>query len=189
MVNLSPSARVALACLSLCLSGLLFMPNLRTFQAHRLQRAAEEHQLWGRLGAAQASLERALELTPLDAALYRKLGDLGRVRLRWRSGAAVQDETVAAYATATALNPLDGELFADYAEALLGAQRYEAAHRALTEAFRRDPNNANFHTLRGRLAEAEGDLTGALNAYRHAETIKPSRERQAHIEVLEARGN
>lgn len=188
-VNLPPAARVALLLLSVYLAGSLFIPNLRSYGAHRLVLAAEDHQLWGRLGEAQESLQEALSLTPLDAELYRTLGDLETVRYQWQADPLAQERTLAAYATSTALNPLDGKLFAAYAEALLQAERFEASHAALTEALRRDPNNAVYHTLRGRLAETEGNLEVALSAYRRAEGIKPSAERQARIEELAARGN
>lgn len=188
-LTLPGAARVVLLLLSLCAAALLLMPNVRAYQAHRLSREAEAQQLWGRLEAAQASLRQALGLTPLDADLYRQVAELESRRAHWRAYAAAREQALAAYATATALNPLDGKLFAAYAEALLQAERFEAAHAALAEALRRDPNNANFHTLRGRLAEAEGDFETALGAYRRAEAIKPNPERQAHLEELLARGN
>ena len=166
---LNPAARAALFLLSLGL-------------------AAAEHQEWGRLEAAGAALQRALRLTPHDAELYRTLGDLEAARFRWRKDPAAQEAALAAYATAAALNPLDGRLYAAYAEELLRAGRFGAAHAALALAFGRDPNNALYSTLRGRLAEAEGNIEGAVNAYRRAETIQPDAERGARLEELLSRG-
>ena len=80
------------------------------------------------------------------------------------------------------------EVYAAYAEELLRAGRFGAAHAALALAFGRDPNNALYHTLRGRLAEAEGDVGGAVKAYRRAETIQPDAGRGARLEALLTRG-
>ena len=64
----------------------------------------------------------------------------------------------------------------------------DPAHAALAAALERDPNNALYHTLRGRLAEAEGDLGGAIKAYRRAEAIQPNAERGARLGKLLTRG-
>lgn len=185
---LNPAARAALFLLSLGLAALLLVPNVRGYGAHRLTLAAADHQEWGRLEAAGAALRRALGLTPHDAELYRTLGDLEAARFRWRKDPAAQEAALAAYATAAALNPLDGRLYAAYAEELLRAGRFGAARAALALALERDPNNALYHTLRGRLAEAEGDLGGAVKAYRRAEAIQPDAERGARLEALLSRG-
>ena len=185
---LNPAARAALFLLSLGLAALLLVPNVRGYGAHRLALAAAEHQEWGRLEAAGAAVQVALRLTPQDAELYRTLGDLEAARFRWRKDPAAQEAALAAYATATALNPLDGRLYAAYAEELMRAGRFGSAHAALTSALERDPNNALYHTLRGRLAEAEGGLEGAIKAYRRAEAIQPNAERGARLEELLTRG-
>ena len=187
-LTLNPAARAALFLLSLGLAALLLIPNVRGYGAHRLMLAAAEHQEWGRLEAAGTALRRALSLTPHDADLYRALGDLEAARFRWRKDPAAQEAALAAYATGAALNPLDGRLYAAYAEELLRAGRFGAAHAALALAFGRDPNNALYHTLRGRLAEAEGDVGGAVKAYRRAETIQPDAGRGARLEALLTRG-
>lgn len=186
--TLNPAARAALFLLSLGLAALLLIPNVRGYGAYHLVNAAAAHESWGRLEAARADVQRALSLTPHDADLYRTLGDLEAARFRWRKDPAAQEAALAAYATATALNPLDGRLYAAYAEELLRAGRFGAAHAALAAALKRDPNNALYHTLRGRLAEAEGDPGGAVDAYRRAEAIQPDAARGVRLEELLSRG-
>lgn len=183
------SARIAALVFGVMLAALLFVPSLLSYRAHRLLLASEDHISWGRLDEAQGSLLRATELTPLDAELREALGDIERARSRWRNDPATRDRALAAYATATALNARDASLFASYAEALVEAERYAAAHEALAEALSRDPNNAAHHVLRGRLAEAEGRPEAALTAYRRAQVIKPNAQLEALIEDLAAGGN
>ena len=190
MVLILPAAaKPVLFLLSLALAALLLVPNVRSYSAHRLGLGAEEHLSWGRLEAAATSLQRAVERTPGDAERYRELGELEASRYRWRNLPAAQDAALAAYATAVSLNPADGNNHAAYAEALLSAERFSAAHEALAEALERDPNNAVYHTLRGRLAEAEGHREEAICAYRRAEAINPDAERQRRLEELLARGD
>lgn len=188
-LSLPHSARVAVFVFGVTLAALLFVPSLQSYRAHRLLGASEDHISWGRLEEAQGSLRRSLSFTPLDAELHEALGDIERARSRWRGDPATRDRALAAYATATALNPRDGSLFAAYAEALIGAERPAAAHEALSAALERDPNNATYHALRGRLAEAEGRPEEALTAYRRAQTIKPNPQLEALIEALSAGGN
>lgn len=187
-MQLSPSARLAVFLGGLTLAALLFVPSLQSYRAQRLLEASEEHISWGRLDEARDALLRAAALTPLDAVLREALGDIERARSRWRGDPAALERALAATATATALNPLDGSLFAGYAEALIRAERYAAAHEALSAALERDPNNAAYHALRGRLAEAEGRPEAALAAYRRAQTIKPNSQLEALITAL-SRGN
>jgi tetratricopeptide (TPR) repeat protein len=183
------SARVAALLIGVTLAALLFVPSLQSYRAHRLLGASEDHISWGRLEEARDALLRAATLTPLDAELCEALGNIERARTRWRGDPATRDRALAAYATATALNARDGSLFAGYAEALIGAERYAAAHEALSGALERDPNNAAYHALRGRLAEAEGQPEAALAAYRRAQTIKPNSQLEALIAALSAGGN
>jgi len=182
-------ARVAAFVFGVTLAALLFVPSLVSYRAHRLLKASEDHISWGRLDEARDSLLRATELTPLDAELREALGDIEQARSRWRSDPATRDRALAAYATATALNARDASLFASYAEALVGAERYAAAHEALSAALSRDPNNAAYHVLRGRLAKAEGRPDAALTAYRRAQAIKPNAQLETLIETLAAGGN
>lgn len=188
-MQLSLSARLAVLLGSLTLAALLFVPSLQSYRAHRLLEASEEHISWGRLDEARAALLRAVTLTPLDAELREALADIERARSRWRNDPATRDRALAAYATATALNARDASLFASYAEALIGAERYAAAHEALAGALARDPNNAAYHVLRGRLAEAEGRPHTALTAYRRAQAIKPNAQLETMIETLAAGDN
>lgn len=183
------TARVAVFLFGVTLAALLFVLSLLSYRAHRFVLASEDHVSWGRLEEAQGSLRRAVELTPLDAELHEALGDIERALSRWRGDPATRDRALASYAIATALNPRDASLFASYAEALMGAERYAAAHEALDGALGRDPNNASYHALRGRLAEAEGRPVAALAAYRRAQTIKPNPQLEALIEVLVTGGN
>lgn len=188
-MQLSLSARLAVLLGGLTLAAMLFVPSLQSYRAQRLLEASEEHISWGRLDEARDALLRAATLTPLDAELREALGDIERARTRWRDDPAAREHALAAYATATALNPRDALLFASYAEALVEAERYAAAHEALAGALSRDPNNAAYHALRGRLAEAKGRPEEALAAYRRAQTIKPNSQLEALIAALSAGGN
>jgi tetratricopeptide (TPR) repeat protein len=182
---LPSSARVVALLVGVALAALIFVPSLHRYRAHQLTQEAETHLAWGRLEAAQESVQQALTLTPLDAGLHKTLGDTLQRQVQWRQDPVAREAALAAHAAATALNPLGADLFAAHAEALMHAGRFPAAHAALAQALARDSNSAFLHTLAGRIFEAEGQPGRAAEAYQQAHAIKPSRDLEARLAALQ----
>ncbi|UCH26295.1 MAG: hypothetical protein JSV66_01210 [Trueperaceae bacterium] len=167
------SLRVVVLLFTLLLASVLAIRTIRSYSSHLLAQQAETDIGWGRLEQARSHLERAVSLTSLDPARRVELARVEGALARWRDSEAARERQLVELAAATRLNPLDGELWAGYGAALTRAERYEAADDALGEALERDPRNAYYWGLIGRLREAEGRFEEALSAYRTAEEIRP----------------
>lgn len=121
----------------------------------------------GRLAAAKAAFEGAIRIDSGCAEAWRGLGLLA-------ADAGARDAAVNILARAAALAPGDFESRALYAKALQHAGREEAACGEWRAICERWPEDSNCWESLGILQQAIGNAEDAAQAYRRAETLRPS---------------
>jgi tetratricopeptide (TPR) repeat protein len=165
--------------------------------------ASDRSALLGR-GQALLTLGRerdALHTFEVAVAADPSLGDIARnievlrfrlqeqtlARARDASRAGRWHEAAAGYAEAVAGSPDSPFLYRELAEAERRAGETDRAIEHLRRAVALDPNDPTALIAVGELLETEGDLEGALTAYRAALALERSAELEARLEALRVR--
>ena len=112
--------------------------------------------------AAEAAYERAVVLDPNSARVHEAYGQFRLQRLEWEK-AARQFEQAGGSAAA----------LAGAARAYLGQNRLLEADKAINDAVSKDPANARYLYLQGRVADAIGKAEEAYRKYEAALKAKP----------------
>jgi Flp pilus assembly protein TadD len=125
-------------------------------------------------GTAAEYYEHAVTLRPTSAATLR---DLGQVRIRLRDWVGAR----AALERAVELRARDPDpyLAFQYSIVLEHDGEYEEAQRLVSQAIRRDPENALFHHRLGRIALELGQRDQAEREFRDAVRLDPG-----HVEAM-----
>ncbi|HZX96749.1 MAG TPA: tetratricopeptide repeat protein [Myxococcales bacterium] len=132
---------------------------------------ATEHDTAG----AEAAFERAVALDPNSGKVHEAYGDFRLQRREWEK-AGRQFEAAIQHGASAAAN-------AGAARAYLGQNRLLEADKAITEAVNKEPGNARYLYLQGRVADAIGKAEEAYRKYEAALKAKPDL-----VEALAAEG-
>ncbi|HET9753211.1 MAG TPA: tetratricopeptide repeat protein, partial [Myxococcales bacterium] len=124
---------------------------------------------------AEAAFEHAVMLDPGSAAAHEAYGDF-RIRQREWEKASRQFESAIQHGGGASA-------YAGAARAFLGQNRLLEADKAITDAVTREPGNARFLYLQGRVADAIGKAEEAYRKYEAALKAKPDL-----VEALAAEG-
>ncbi len=125
--------------------------------------------------AAEAAFDRAVSLDPNSGKVHEAYGEFRLQRREWDKAARQFEAAIQNGGSAAA--------FAGAARAYLGQNRLLEADKAITEAVNRDPNNARYLYLQGRVADAIGKAEEAYRRYEAALKAKPDL-----VEALAAEG-
>lgn len=118
-------------------------------------------------GAAEALLDRALQIQPEEANALQLLGLIRRAQ-----GQLPQAETL--YRRSLVANPEQPHVHFNLGTLLYHLGRFTEAIAALEEAVRQKPNYAEAYLRLGQAWQAEGDLAAAERAYRQALKLQPN---------------
>ena len=199
LLRLSPFARLFLVVGALVGGGFLLYAATTPYLAARALGRADEAVSWGRFDEALDALERAQKLTPRDARVWRKTGEVQELIYAWRAAPdATRDAApdvapdvavgaVAAYTRALALNPQDAALYGDLGQAQAAQGHLAEAQTAFEAALARDPHNAALLYALGRLLEQSGRPNEAASLYKRALAVRDDARIAARLEALEAR--
>lgn len=143
---------------------------------------ARANMLRGRLAAAahdrraaEAAYERAVSLDPNAARVHEAYGEFRLQRLEWERAARQFEAAIQNGGSAFA--------HAGAARAYLGLNRLLEADKAINEAVAKEPGNARYLYLQGRVADAIGKAEEAYRKYEAALKAKPDL-----VEALAAEG-
>jgi tetratricopeptide (TPR) repeat protein len=170
----------------------------------------------GRFTEAEASVRRAIQLRPKNAALHQVLAELlnaaGRLEASeeayqaaigldpaqadWRGSLALivnkqgrLDDSLAIIEEAVAMNPENPHLLAKYSHLLKEKGLFARARGTAEIAIRLAPQLSGLYATLADICVRDGDLLGALDAYRNAVRLDANnqhyRKQIAHLERLE----
>jgi tetratricopeptide (TPR) repeat protein len=121
----------------------------------------------GRFDEAIAEYERAIELAPDDAGLYRNMGSSLGNQERWQKAAA-------AYEKAIDLNPDFGEAYGDLVAAYISLGRVSDAVDAGERAIELSPDYAGAHSNLGVAYNEQGRTDEAIAQWKEAVELDPN---------------
>jgi tetratricopeptide (TPR) repeat protein len=124
---------------------------------------------------AEAAYERAVALDPNSATIRESYGDFRLSRREWEKAARQFEAAIS--------GSLSGTAYAGAAQAYLGQNRLLEADKNINQAVAKDPVNAHYIYLQGRVAEAIGKGDEAFKKYEAAVQKKPD-----SVEALAAQG-
>jgi tetratricopeptide (TPR) repeat protein len=127
--------------------------------------------------AAEIAFDRAVALDPNAAAIRESYGDFRLSRREWDKAARQFEASIAAG------NP-SAAAYAGAAQAYLAQNRLLEADKEINLAVAKEPNNAHYIFLQGRVAEAIGKGDEAFKHYEAALQKNPNQ-----VEALAAEGN
>lgn len=124
----------------------------------------------GRLADAERQLRRLAEINPRAPDVHQLMGEVFQ-----RQGKLT--DALAAFEAASALNPSAAGPLLSAAEVHLQRRELNQARARVAAAARVDPGSFDVAFVQGQIAEAEGRLADALNAYQRAASLNPANPR------------
>jgi protein O-GlcNAc transferase len=122
---------------------------------------AEMYQAMGHGAQALSSLERLAQLQPMQASVWRRLGNA-------QLAAGQAQAALASYRRSIAIEPDNARSYNNLGQALMGLGRRTEAIASYVQALERDASYAPAHNNLGLALYQHGHFAQALQSYRHA---------------------
>ncbi len=136
-------------------------------QVKALVLLAEMHTSAGRTGEALSTLQRLSRLDPLDASVWRRLGNALLADAEWEQAAA-------SYGRAIELEPDNARAHNNLGQALMRLERRAEAIASYRRATHLAADHAGAHNNLGIALYEEGQTEAALQSYQRALAIEPN---------------